>query len=303
MTTQFRAITVSFVAGVCILLFKFAAYALSGSAALLSDALESIINVVASAFAMWSVHVSLTPPDENHPYGHGKIEYFSVLFEGALILLAAAGIVATSVPKVLHPQPLPKLDVAMAISAFASLLNLAVGLYLIRVGKRTATMTLTADGKHLITDVYTTAGVIAGLIVVRVTGYFWIDGAIACVLALHISRTGYDLVRQSIRGLMDEKDAGLVEELYAILADIRRPEWLSVHNVRAWRSGRSIHVDMHLVLPRKLSFEEAQINTHLIESEIRKRIPHVSDILVRTELCDERDCHVCPFGGCDIAGK
>jgi cation diffusion facilitator family transporter len=290
---QTRAITLSFLLGGLILALKFGAWGLTGSSALLSDALESCINVAASAFAMWSLRLSRTPPDEAHPYGHGKAEFFSAMVEGALIAAAALAIAVTAFPKILDPEPLENLDMGLAVSVAASGVNLALGLYLLRTGKRTGSMILEADGRHLLTDVWTTGGVLAGLAAALWTGWLWMDGAIACVLAALILHTAHGLIRRAVKGLMHEKDDALIEEICRILNQSRDPSWVSVHKLRAWRSGRSTHIDMHLVLPRLLPFEAADAQVKRLENIFRDHFHGRADVLIKTEICEDRMCADC----------
>jgi len=300
---QQQAIRISFSLGILILIFKFAAYFITNSSALLSDALESIINVVASAFAMWSIHVAKTPPDAEHPYGHGKVEYFSALLEGVLIMVAAAGIVYTAFPKIMNPGVLQKLDFGLAVSVLASGLNLALGLYLVRQGRKTNSITLEADGKHVLTDVYTTGGVLLGLVVVWISGWFWMDGAIACLVALNIVWTGYGLVRQAVKGLMNEADSALTQEITRLLNENRRPEWISIHKLRAWQAGRFVNIDFHLVLPRDISFERSQAIVNDLEELFRQHFGGVAEVLIKTDICFDDLCGACTFETCPEPGN
>lgn len=295
---QQRAIRISFFSSIAILALKTAAYLMTGSTALLSDALESIINVVASAFAMWSIHVAKTPPDSNHPYGHGTVEYFSALLEGLLIMAAAVGIISAALPRVFVPGVLSQLDSGLLVSAVASALNLVLGLYLVRTGIRTQSLTLVADGRHVLADVFTTGGVLAGLLVVRLTDWFWMDGLIACVVAMHIVWTGYGLMRQAVRGLMHETDPDLIREICALLNANRQPEWISIHRLRAWRAGRFVHVDFHLVLPGHLSLTQSQRFVKELEDLFRRRFDGAAEILIRMDACTSRLCGDCPSRDC-----
>jgi cation diffusion facilitator family transporter len=184
--TRIIAISLSFFISLLLMAAKFYGYKITGSAAILSDALESIINVIASAFAFGSIMVASRPPDKDHPYGHGKIEYFSAGFEGALIMLAAIGIFMSGWPRIFHPGQLPNLDTGMLIILGTALMNLFLGTILIKCGKKTGSLALTADGKHILTDVYSTAAVLVGLLLVRFTGKLWMDGAAACLIGVNI---------------------------------------------------------------------------------------------------------------------
>ena len=206
---RYIAVGLSLSIGVALLAIKFYAAYLTGSSAILSDALESIINVVASTFALVSILWAARHPDETHPYGHGKIEFFAAGFEGALIILAAAGIFVQVWPRLFHPQALPRLEIGLLLIFFAALVNLVLSLGLIRTGRRTHSPTLVADGQHILTDVYTSLGVLVGLVLVWLTGWYWLDSAVACLVAVSILITGVKLVRQAFWGLMDTSEPGL----------------------------------------------------------------------------------------------
>ncbi len=217
------AISASLLIGAGLMALKFTAYYLTGSAAILSDALESIINVVAASFAMGSIIIAAKSPDPDHPYGHGKVEYFSAGFEGALIILAALAIFYEAWPRLLHPQAIPKLEKGTLLILGAALINLILGLVLVMVGRRTKSIVLIADGRHVLTDVYTTVGVVLGLVGVYFTGWNWLDGAVAFLVGLNILVTGARLVHQSAAGLMDKSDPELLEEICRVIADNAAP--------------------------------------------------------------------------------
>ncbi len=293
-------IVVSFVVGALLMGVKFYAYRLTRSSAILSDALESIINVVASGFAIASLLIASKPPDADHPYGHGKIEYFSAGFEGALIILAAFGIFRVGVPRLLHPHALPHLSEGLFLLLGASLVNLALGIGLIRVGRKTDSLVLLADGRHLLTDVTTSAGVLVGLWLAGLTGYYRLDGAIACALGLHILVTGWMLLRQSVAGLMDRSSPEFVDELVELLRRHRRPNWIDVHELRDWRSGARAYIDFHLILPRYLTLEEAHAEGKKLEGIIHGRFGQAVGVMIHLDPCIDDDCPVCPEPGCDV---
>lgn len=297
---RLTAISVSLAVSVLLMAVKFYVYWITQSSAILSDALESIINVVASAFAMGSIIVAAKPPDPSHPYGHGKIEYFSAGFEGALIFLAALGIFKTAWPQILHPHDLPNLTSGLFILLGASLANLALGMGLLRAGKRTDSITLIADGKHILTDVYTTVGVLAGLVLVNITGWYWLDGAIACLVAANILVMGAGLIRQSFSGLMDASDPELLEEISSVIAKHRRPSWIDIHRLRAWRSGNRIFVDFHLILPRDLTLKEAHREVTDLEKILATHLGVTSDALIHAEPCIEPECPICGYDPCHL---
>jgi cation diffusion facilitator family transporter len=299
---RFMAIALSLAVGLVLMAVKFYAYTLTASSAILSDALESIINVVASSFALWSIYLASQPPDPNHPYGHGKIEYFSAGFEGALIILAAIGIIYEAWPRLLHPRELPHLGRGLLLISVTSAVNLILGLVLLRVGRRTRSLILTADGKHVLTDVFTTAGVLAGLAVALVTGWYWLDGVVACLVALNILVTGGKLVRESFAGLMNESDPKLLEEISSTLTKHRQDNWIDIHKLRAWRSGDRVHLDFHLIMPRDLTLDEGHHEVKQLETILQNHFPGPADILIHVDPCTNGECPLCGHAPCILRG-
>lgn len=296
--TRVLAISLSVVLSLALMALKFYAYWLTGSAAILSDALESIINVAASAFALGSIIFGARSPDPSHPYGHGKIEFFSAGFEGALIILAAIGIFYQAWPQLLHPHGLPHLGGGILILAGVNVVNLMLGAGLVLVGKRTHSLVLVADGKHILTDVYTTLGVLLGLGLVLLTGWYWVDGAMAFLVGLNIIVTGAKLVRQAFAGLMDTSDPQLLQEISGILQKHRKNIWIDVHQLRARRSGDIIHLDFHLILPRDLTLEEGHREVKDLEKIFQAHFGKTADILIHVDPCARPICPICGFEPC-----
>ncbi len=294
------AIICSLLVGATLMALKFYVYWLTQSTAILSDALESIINVVASAFALGSIILAAKPPDPTHPYGHGKIEYFSAGFEGALIIFASVGIVWTAIPQLLSPHGLPHLQSGLLILLATSLVNLLLGIGLVRAGKSTQSLVLAADGKHVLTDVYTSAGVLLGLFLVHLTDWYWLDGAIALLVALNILVIGAKLVRESFAGLMDASDPELLEEISELLARHRKNSWIDIHRLRALRSGNRILLDFHLILPRDLTLEEAHNEVTELEQVINQHLNGRSDVLIHAEPCIIPECPICGYDPCKL---
>ncbi|MHC1742507.1 MAG: cation diffusion facilitator family transporter [Syntrophobacteraceae bacterium] len=294
------AISASLATGILIMGLKFYTYRITQSSAILSDALESIINVVASAFALGSILIAAKPPDPSHPYGHGKIEYFSAGFEGALIVLAAAGILHQGWHQLVSPHDLADLGSGLLLLVVTSLMNAGLAIALIRVGKRTRSLVLIADGKHVLTDVYSSIGVLGGLFLVHRTGLFWLDGAIACLMAVSILVTGAKLIRQSYAGLMDASDPELLEEISLLIAKYRRPTWIDIHKLRAWRSGNQSYVDFHLILPRDLSLEEAHREVMDLRTLLQNDLTGIADTLIHAEPCIDPECPICGYDPCKI---
>jgi len=296
--SRMRVMMLAVAVGAMLMVLKFGAYVLTGSAGILSDALESIINVAASGFALYSVHLSTQPPDANHPYGHGKIEYFSAGFEGALIVLAAIAILYQAVPRFLDPRLLAHLGGGMILLAGATVMNFFLAWLLIRTGKQSNSLSLIADGKHLLTDVITSLGVLVGLLLVHLTGQLWLDPLAACLVAGNILYTGYKLLRESMGRLMDEADPELLEHIVQILNAYRRMEWIHVHQLRARRYGPHVHLDLHVVLPR--FFDVAQ--THQVIKEIEKvlqaELGSAAEIILHVDPCTDLWCFVCAYQEC-----
>lgn len=295
-----RAILLSVTVGVALLIIKFLAAMFTGSAAILSDALESIINVVASIFAFYSVTLSAQPPDRSHPYGHGKIESFSAGFEGALIILAALVILWKSVPAFLTPHPLVQLDIGIVLILGAALVNAILGYRLVRIGTRTGSLALTADGKHLLTDVYTSIGVVLGLILVYVTGWTVLDPLTACAVALNIIISGFRLIRQSVSHLLDAADERVLGSIVDSLQHIRRPEWIDLHHLRSWSSGNRHHIDFHLTLPRYWDLEQSHATETVVEEWVVEHLGGQGEVLIHLDPCTSHHCPFCQMPDCPV---
>lgn len=277
LSTHFRTllspILLSILAAVVTLVIKSTAYFLTDSVSLLSDAAESLINLTAALTALFCLWYSVQPVDSNHTYGHEKIEFFSSGLEGALILVAAAGIAWYALKRLLHLQGLEQLDLGMVLSVIASLVNLAVAQVLIRVGRRNHSIILEADGQHLMTDVWTSFGVVVGLLLVRFTGWDVLDPLMALAVAGNIVWTAAGLLHRSFNGLMDHS---LPEEeqhkVRAALAALMRPG-LHYHALRTRQAGARKFVDFHLLVPGTWSVQEAHDFTERVEAAVREALP------------------------------
>ena len=292
------AARLAFVTSFTLLLIKFGAYYLTGSKAVLSDAIESIINVVTAAFLMLSIAVSSKPVDENHPYGHGKIESFSAGLEGGLIIIAAVFILVEAVPAFFTPLPPRNLGPGLYILGAAGVVNLCVGAYLMRAGRKYKSDALSADGRHLLTDFYTSAGVIIGLLLYHFTGFLWIDPLVACLVALNILIPGIKLMANSFKNLMDEADPELLERIVQGLNTIRKPGWLYPHKLRALRSGRYHHVDLHISLPHYWTLTQVHEAEQEITRALLDALGEEGDIMIHVDPCEPPYCPVCEVGDC-----
>jgi len=265
----------SVAAALATITLKMLAWWLTGSVGLLSDALESLVNLAAALLALSMLRLAAAPPDEAHQYGFSKAEYFSAGAEGALIALAAAGIAAAAVPRLMAPQPLEAPVLGLALTVVASLINLGVGALLIRVGKREHSITLEADGRHLMTDVWTSAGVILGVGLVFATGWLWLDPLVALAVAVHILWAGLGLMRRSWKGLLDaaisREDAAEVTKLFA---EYEKRYAVAFHAFRTRQAGARRFISFHLLVPDEWSVAQAHRLSEEIEERIRMLVPN-----------------------------
>jgi cation diffusion facilitator family transporter len=293
-----KAARLAFITSLILLVAKFGAYFLTDSKAVLSDAIESTINVVTAGFLMLSIAVSSKPVDENHPYGHGKIESFSAGLEGGLIILAALIILVEAVPAFFVSQPPKNLGPGIYILGGAGVINLIVGYHLLRAGKKYKSDALSADGRHLLTDFYTSVGVIIGLLLYRLTDQAWLDPFVACLVALNILLPGLKLLSKSFKNLMDEADPELLERIVQGLNTIKKPGWLYPHKLRALRSGRYHHVDLHISLPHYWTLTQVHEAEQEITEALLKAIGEEGDIMIHVDPCEPPYCPVCEVGDC-----
>ncbi len=294
------AITLSLIVSFALLAAKFQAYRLTGSTAILSDALESIVNVVAAVFAIAALIFAGRPADRNHPYGHGKMEFLSAAFEGGLIAFAAVLIGYEVVQGLLYGVSLRSLDTGVAVVLGAGLVNLALGAYLVRTGRRYDSLTLVADGRHVMADFYTSAGIVVGLLLVRVTGLSWLDPLVAAVVALNLLWTGLRLVRQAAAGLLDEEDPALLGRLLDALQPQLGQGVIRVHHLRAIRAGRVHHVDAHLVVPEFWTVERSHELAEHLGERVMKDLGVEGEMTLHTDPCHRVYCRMCDLEDCPI---
>lgn len=272
-----RFALLSVAAALATIVLKGVAWWVTGSVGLLSDALESFVNLAAAVMALSMLRLAATPPDKDHPYGFSKAEYLAAGIEGALIVLAAAGILFTAVPRLLAPTPLETPGLGLALSVVASVINLAVARILIGAGREHHSITLEADGKHLMTDVWTSVGVIAGVGLVYLTGWLWLDPLIALAVAIHIVWTGVGLVRRSVAGLLDAAISQDEEsEVTKLFTEYSRRHGVTFHALRTRQAGARRFVSFHLLVPDAWSVARAHQLSEEIESRMRSMVPNAS---------------------------
>lgn len=279
---------------------KFFAYFLTSSNFILTDAAESIVNVIASSFAFFSIYLSALPRDENHPYGHGKVEYFSVFLEGGLIVIAGVFIVIKSIYGLLEPHPVSDILIGAIIIGVTGAVNGGLGYYMIHQGKKLRSITLEADGKHLLTDMVTSLGLVVGLLLIYFTGILWLDSGLSILVGLYILFSGYKLLRRSIAGLMDETDFGVVSNVLQVLNDKRKEEWIDIHNLRAQKYGSELHIDCHLTLPYYFDLNRVHEEVSLVDKMINTEAGVKTELFIHTDPCLHECCHYCGMPNCVV---
>lgn len=287
---------------VTLVLIKVTAFWMTGSSAIMSDALESLINIVTSGFALYAVWLSGQPRDLEHPYGHGKIEYLSAAVEGFLVLLAGITILMVSGYRLMHPPQLESLELGSAMTLASVVVSLVGGMALIRAGKRHESPSLEADGVHLRSDAVTSVGALVGVGLVMLTGEIWLDSAIAMVLSVWLMVDGGLVVRRAVGGILDEANPELLDEIAGILEAERQPGWTSPHHTKVHRLGSTIHIDLHMVFPRFWSLEATHDATVDLERAVRGRFGKRTELMVHMEACRPDACAVCDLPECPVRG-
>lgn len=291
---------VSLVVGLLLCGVKLLAWYWTGSSAIMSDALESFINVASALVALAAVSVSARPADDTHPYGHGKVEFFSSGVEGAMILLAGIAICLHSGYALLTGIELHDLGTGLTLVIAAGVVNLALGLYLIRSGKIHHSEALVASGHHVLSDAWTSAGVIVGVALVVLTDLEWLDPVCAIAAGLWIFRSGFLIVRRATGMLMDEADPVLLGRIADSLSSARKNGWIVPHRLRAWRSGATVRVDFHLIMPYYWSLERTHAEEHALHDALKAGFSEPMEIIVHTEPCFPACCHLCGMEDCPV---
>lgn len=272
----------------------------TGSVAIFTDALESIINIVAALFGWYSLWLSSKPRDRNHPYGHGKVQYISAAIEGTLIAIAGLAILFEAIRRFSNPTAVQELDLGLLLLALTGILNYAAGFIAQKKGTTDQSPALYAAGKHLKSDTYSTIGILLGLLLMKLSGWAWIDPVVALLMAGILFRMGYKVVRRSLGGIMDEADFDLLEELIHFLNANRRKEWIDLHNLRAIRYGNVLHLDGHLTLPWYFNVRQAHDELERLVSLIKSRFGESVELFVHTDPCEPPSCPHCQLHHCPV---
>jgi cation diffusion facilitator family transporter len=295
-----RVILISFSISIVLLIVKFFAYYLTSSSAILTDALESIINVVASGFALYSLHLASLPKDGNHPYGHGKIEFFSAGLEGVLIVLASIFIIFHAFQDFVHPTEFNSLGIGLIIIIGGGIVNFLLGYFVEKTGKKENSPTLIADGQHLILDSQSVIILIFAVGVVYFTKIYWIDSVASILFGIYMLTNGIKITRKSVGGLMDETEPLLLNKIVNILKNHRKDTWIDVHNLRIQQYGADIHIDCHLTLPNYWNLEDVHSELHEIEEIVNENTGGFSEIFIHADPCLPECCHYCAIKNCNI---
>ncbi len=288
------------VAGISVLLLavKITAYYYTHSVAILTDALESIVNVAAGFIGLYSLWVAAKPRDFDHPYGHGKAEFLSAAIEGTMILTAGALIIYEAVKNLLHPVALHKIDFGIWLIASTAVINFIVGYICLRIGTKNNSLALVASGKHLQSDTWSTFGIIAGLILLYFSGKTWIDSTVAMLFGVIIMYTGYTILRRSIAGIMDEVDEKILTRMVQVLNAGREVNWVDLHNLRVIRYGSVLHVDCHLTVPWYLNVHEAHAEIDRLAELTRREFGETLELFVHSDGCLPFSCRICSKTEC-----
>jgi cation diffusion facilitator family transporter len=288
------------IASLLLMIAKFVAYYLTHSVSILTDALESIVNVVAGFIGFYSLYVSAKPRDIDHPYGHGKAEFISAAVEGTLVLSAGGIIIYNGIKILIYPVAISKLDLGIILIALTAIINWILGFLSLRRGKRNSSLALIASGKHLQSDTYSTGAIIAGLILISFTHFLWIDGVVAICFGLFIIYTGYTIVRSSLAGIMDEADLILLEKMVDVLNRNKKENWIDLHNLRVIKYGNVLHVDCHLTVPWYLNIHQAHHEIDDLAKLIRSNFGESLELFVHSDGCLYFQCHICNKQDCPV---
>jgi cation diffusion facilitator family transporter len=299
-TTQQNLNVQKWVAVISLLLLgvKFFAYYSTHSVSILTDALESIVNVAAGFIGLYSLYIASKPRDTDHPYGHGKAEFLSAAIEGTMIGAAGAIIIYKAIQHLIHPVQLRQIDYGILLVAITALINFGVGWFCLKTGKRNNSAALMASGKHLQTDTWSTLGIIIGLVLLYSTGHHWIDSVVALVFGLYIIYTGYNIVRSSIAGIMDEADTKLLGRMVEVLNNNRKENWVDLHNLRVIKYGSVLHLDCHLTVPWYLNIHEAHREIDALAALVRREFGESLELFVHSDGCLPFQCQICDKVNC-----
>ena len=283
---------------ICLFGIKLWAFFLTHSMAILTDALESTINIAAGLLGLYSLILSAKPKDKEHPYGHGKVEFLSSAVEGILIALAGVFIIVEALHHLQHPQVLHKLDYGSLLMAGSALLNFFFGVLCVRQGQKSGSPVLTAGGAHLKSDTYSTLGLLIGLLLVMYTGYAWIDALAAILFAALILFPSYRILRKAVSGMMDESDPDLINQIAVVLNEHKIPEWIDVHNMRVINYAGFYHIDCHLTVPYYYNIHEGHAVLDQLTALLQEHFKNRVEFFIHVDGCLPEQCGICNVIDC-----
>lgn len=285
---------------VVLFLIKITAFYLTSSVAIFSDALESIVNIIAGLIGLYSLYIAAKPSDEDHPYGHGKAEFVSAAAEGSLVIAAGILIIVETIQNILSDTKVSQLDHGIWLIAITALLNYFAGRYCIKMGKANNSFALESSGKHLQTDTYSTLAVLITIISIYFTNIDWLDKVIAFMLSLWIIYSGYKILRKSLAGIMDEADLVLLKDFIKTLDNQKKINWIDLHNLRVIKYGALLHIDCHLTLPWYLNINEAHLEIDALTAIIKNKFGNSIELFVHTDGCLQFSCAICSKTDCTV---
>ncbi|ROH95824.1 cation diffusion facilitator family transporter [Chryseobacterium daecheongense] len=288
------------ICGIVLFIGKLIAWHLTNSDAVFSDAMESIVNIISAFMGLYSLHLAAKPKDEDHPYGHGKVEFITSGIEGAMIIFAGIMIIVEAVDSLLHGNSLKKLDYGIYIIAATAIVNYLLGYISYQKGKRENSLVLQSSGKHLQSDTITTLGVVLSLIIVYFTKIHWLDSAVALMFGLYIIFIGYKIVRKSLSGIMDEQDPNILKNIVEILEANRKTEWIDIHNMKIQQFGSSLHIDAHITLPWYYSLRDAHKEMENVIKLLAKHTKRSVEFNFHMDDCKTISCPVCQIKECPV---
>lgn len=283
-----------------LMLVKFTAYWLTHSNAILTDAIESIVNVLAGSFALFSIYYASKPKDEDHPYGHGKIEFFSSGFEGGMITIAGVGMVFKGIAAFFKQDQVEAVDIGIYLTAFAGVINYLVGSVLVKRGKAAHSDLMKASGKHLISDTVSSIGLVIGLFLVYLTKWMWIDYVVAIGFGFYIAYSGFKILKESVFNLLDKADDAKLHHLVELLNTNRRAKWIDIHNLRVLKYGSLLHVDCHITLPWYDNLETTHEEVDAVDKLVKTKLEHEIEFFIHADPCLPVSCPVCQIAGCPV---
>lgn len=286
------------IVGFSLMAMKFFAYYLTDSVSILTDALESIVNVIAGCVGLYALYLSARPADKTHPFGHGRVELISASIEGSMILVAGMLIVFEAIMRLMNPTELRDLDIGIVLIAFAALVNFLTGRAAISKGRKNRSVALEASGKHLCTDTLSSVGIILGLGVVCIGSYFqydvmWLDPILALLFGVLIMTTGARVIKGAADDIMDKADRNILDSIVCCLTEYRAEEWIDIHHLRTIKYGTTLHIEMHMTLPFSLTIEEAFRQKEKLANAIEEKFGDSVDLMIMPEPCHSFSCMHC----------